>query len=82
MAPGLLTNRDYRLLWLILVTSGLALWLRILVTAQGLLDSEGDPWRVGLIGAIQLVVQIPALLWAAPSQTASTAKRLWSGPTA
>ena len=63
MAPGLLTNRDYRLLWLILVTSGLALWLRILVTAQGLLDSEGDPWRVGLIGAIQLVVQIPALLW-------------------
>lgn len=63
MAQGLLQNRDYRLLWGLLVASGIALWLRILGTAQALLESEGDPWRVGLIGAIQLVVQIPALLW-------------------
>ena len=63
MGQRLLHNRDYRLLWGLLVASGIALWLRILGTAQALLDSEGDPWRVGLIGAIQLVVQIPALLW-------------------
>ena len=63
MVQGLLRNRDYRLLWGLLVASSIALWLRILGTAQALLESEGDPWRVGLIGAIQLVVQIPALLW-------------------
>ena len=69
MAQGLLQNRDYRLLWGLLVASGIALWLRILGTAQALLESEGEPWRVGLIGAIQLGVQIPALLWGARSQT-------------
>ena len=63
MGQRLLHNRDYRLLWGLLVASGIALWLRILGTAQALLNGEGDPWRVGLIGAIQLVVQIPALLW-------------------
>lgn len=54
---------DYRWLWLILVCSGLALWLRIFATSQWLLDATGSAALVGLIGAVQLTVQIPALLW-------------------
>lgn len=55
--------RDYRLLWGILLASGLGLWLRILGTSQWLLEATGDPLMVGAIGVVQLVVQIPALLW-------------------
>ncbi len=55
--------RDYRLLWTILLTGSIALWLRILGTAQWLLDDTGSAMMVGLIGVVQLVVQIPALLW-------------------
>ena len=62
MGQRLLHNRDYRLIWGLLVASGIALWLRILGTAQALRIARGIP-GVGLIGAIQLVVQIPALLW-------------------
>lgn len=55
--------RDYRLLWTILLAGSVGLWLRILGTAQWLLDATGSPAMVGLIGVVQLVVQIPALLW-------------------
>lgn len=55
--------RDYRLLWTILLAGSVALWLRILGTAQWLLDDTGSAMMVGLIGVVQLVVQIPALLW-------------------
>ena len=55
--------RDYRLLWLVLVTSSMVLWMRILGTAQWLLDETGSAVLVGFIGVVQLVVQIPALLW-------------------
>lgn len=54
---------DYRWLWAILVASGLALWLRIFGTSQWLLEATGSAALVGLIGAVQLAVQIPALLW-------------------
>ncbi|MYK25900.1 MAG: MFS transporter, partial [Dehalococcoidia bacterium] len=37
--------------------------MRILVTAQWLFETTGSPAQLGLIGAVQLVVQIPALLW-------------------
>ncbi len=37
--------------------------MRILSTAQWLLDETGSAAMVGLIGVVQLVVQIPALLW-------------------
>lgn len=37
--------------------------MRILVTAQWLFEATGSPAQLGLIGAVQLVVQIPALLW-------------------
>ncbi len=55
--------RDYRLLWLVLVTSAMVIWMRILGTAQWLLDETGSAALVGFIGVVQLIVQIPALLW-------------------
>ena len=41
----------------------MVLWMRILGTAQWLLDETGSAVLVGFIGVVQLVVQIPALLW-------------------
>jgi predicted MFS family arabinose efflux permease len=38
-------------------------WLRILSTAQWLLEETGSAVLVGFIGVVQLVVQVPALLW-------------------
>ena len=38
--------------------------MRILSTAQWLLDETGSAYLVGLIGVVQLIVQIPAILWA------------------
>jgi MFS family permease len=58
------TYRDYRLLWMILVTGAIVSWMRILGTAQWLLDETGSAYLVGLIGVVQLVVQIPVTLWA------------------
>lgn len=55
--------RDYRLLWAALVTASIVIWMRILGTAQWLLDETGSATLVGFIGVVQLVVQIPALLW-------------------
>jgi len=57
------TYRDYRVLWAVLVTGSIVVWLRILGTAQWLLDETGSAVLVGMIGVVQLVVQIPALLW-------------------
>ncbi|MEM7079734.1 MAG: MFS transporter [Pseudomonadota bacterium] len=55
--------RDFTLLWVILITSGIGSWLRILGTAQWLLDHTNSAWLVGVIGLVQLVVQTPALLF-------------------
>ena len=55
--------RDFSLLWVILITSGIGSWLRILGTAQWLLDATESAWLVGVIGLVQLVVQTPALLF-------------------
>ena len=46
-----------------MVTTAVVFWLRILSTAQWLLDETGSAVLVGLIGVVQLVVQVPALLW-------------------
>lgn len=56
-------HRDYRLLWLIMVSASIVVWMRILGTAQWLLDETGSATLVGMIGVVQLLVQIPALLW-------------------
>lgn len=60
---GAFEYRDYRYLWATLITATMAVWLRILATAQWLLDETGSAVLVGFIGVVQLVVQIPALLW-------------------
>ena len=46
------------------MTGGVASWLRILGFSQWLLDETGLPFLVGLIGIVQLVVQLPSTLWA------------------
>lgn len=38
-------------------------WMRILVTSTWLFEETGSAAQLGLIGGVQLVVQIPALLW-------------------
>lgn len=55
--------RDFRFLWATGFLVTVSLWLRILATAQWLLDETDSEAAVGLIGLIQLFVQIPALLW-------------------
>lgn len=71
--------REYRLLWVILLAGGLGSWLRILATAQWLLDDTHSAMVVGLIGAVQLVVQIPALLWGGAFADRFDRKRLMTG---
>lgn len=46
-----------------MIATTIVLWLRILSTAQWLLDATGSAVLVGVIGVVQLVVQVPALLW-------------------
>ncbi len=61
---GAFKYRDYQLLWLTLMSGSIISWMRILGTAQWLLDETGSAYLVGLIGVVQLVVQIPFTLWA------------------
>jgi predicted MFS family arabinose efflux permease len=60
---GAFLYRDYRILWGAAFTATVVVWLRILSTAQWLLDETGSAALVGLIGVVQLLVQVPALLW-------------------
>ena len=61
---GAFLYRDYRLLWGTLMLGAMAVWIRILGTAQLLLDETGSAYWVGFIGVVQLMVQIPMTLWA------------------
>ena len=61
---GAFLYRDYRFLWVTLIASSIVVWMRILGTAQWLLDETGSAYLVGLIGVVQLVVQVPVTLWA------------------
>ena len=61
---GAFLYRDYRFLWVTLISSSIVVWMRILGTAQWLLDETGSAYMVGLIGVVQLVVQVPVTLWA------------------
>ena len=54
---------DFRIVWAAGLFATMALWMRILVTAQWLFEETGSAAQLGLIGGVQLVVQIPALLW-------------------
>ena len=70
--------RDYRLLWITLIASSIVVWMRILGTAQWLLDETGSAYLVGLIGVVQLVVQVPVTLWAGTLADRVDRKRLMS----
>lgn len=62
-ARGAFQYPDYRLLWVIHLSHEIVMGMRILVIAQWLLDTTGSAAILGLIGVVQLVVQIPALLF-------------------
>ncbi|MCY3881118.1 MAG: MFS transporter [Chloroflexi bacterium] len=57
------TFRDYRYLWATGLATVVSRWMRILVTAQWLFEETDSAALLGFIGGVQLVVQIPALLW-------------------
>lgn len=61
---GAFTYRDYRFLWVLMMSGAIATWMRILGTAQWLLDETGSAVMVGMIGVIQLIMEIPSTLWA------------------
>ena len=63
-AWGAFRYRDYRILWVLLISSSIMQWMRILGTSQWLLDETGSAYLVGLIGVVQLIVQFPMTLWA------------------
>ncbi len=75
-ATGVFKHRDYRLLWVILLAGGIGSWLRILGTAQWLLEDTDSAWLVGAIGLVQLIVQTPTLLWAGTLADRIDRKRL------
>ena len=59
---GAFRYRDYRLLWLLTMTGSIAVWMRILGSAQWLLEETGSAAMVGVIGVVQLVIQIQIFL--------------------
>ncbi len=75
---GAFLYRDYRFLWVTLIASSIVVWMRILGTAQWLLDETGSAYLVGLIGVVQLVVQVPVTLWAGTLADRGDRKRLMS----
>ena len=72
------TFRDYRILWVMLIIGSIAFWMRILGTAQWLLEETGSAYMVGLIGVVQLIVQLPITLWAGTLADRVDRKRLMS----
>ena len=73
---GALLYPDFRILWISLIIGSIAVWMRILGTAQWLLDETGSAYLVGLIGVVQLFVQVPVTLWAGTLADRVDRKRL------
>ena len=55
--------RDYRILWLSSVAGLVTMQMRMLVTAVWLYDVTGSGLQLGLLGVVQLAVQLPAILF-------------------
>src|SRR5690606_3775186 len=55
--------RDYRFLWVAGFTSTVAMWMRILSTTQWITNETGTPAALAIVGVVQLLVQIPSLLY-------------------
>lgn len=68
--------RDYQLLWGAMMSASIVVWLRIFATSQWLLETTGSAAVVGAIGVIQLIMQIPALLWGGTLADRMDRKRL------
>ena len=58
------------------MSASVVVWLRILSTAQWLYDETGSAALAGVIGVVQLLVQIPALLWGGAPADRVDRKRL------
>ena len=58
-----LAFRDYRVLWLSGVAQMVTMQMRTLVSGVWLYDVTGSGWLLGLLGGVQLVVQLPAILY-------------------
>ena len=54
---------DYRMLWLSGVAQMLTMQMRTLVSAVWLYDATGSGLQLGLLGGVQLLVQLPAILY-------------------
>lgn len=55
--------RQYRILWLATIAAILTAELRLVVTSVWLYEETGSAAQLGILGLIQLLVQIPALLF-------------------
>ena len=54
---------DYRTLWLSSVAGLIAMQMRILATGVWLYEATGSGLQLGLLGLVQLAVQLPAILY-------------------
>ncbi len=70
--------RDYRFLWLAAFASTMAMWVRILATTQWLQDETGTAAALAIVGIVQLIVQIPSLLYGGALSDKIDRKRLIS----
>ena len=55
--------RDYQILWLSSVCGMMTMQVRMLATAVWLYDVTGSGLQLGFLGAVQLTVQLPAILF-------------------
>jgi len=68
--------RDYRFLWLAAFMSTITMWIRILATTQWIEDETGTAAALGIVGIVQLFVQIPSLLYGGALSDKLDRKRL------
>tara|TARA_B100001971_G_scaffold164507_1_gene155027 strand:- start:1027 stop:2316 length:1290 start_codon:yes stop_codon:yes gene_type:complete len=55
--------RDYRILWFSSVASLITMQLRMLVAGVWLYDATGSGVQLGMLGVVQLAVQLPGILY-------------------
>ena len=58
-----LAFRDYRMLWLSGVAQMVTMQMRMLVSGVWLYEATGSGVQLGLLGVVQLVMQLPAILY-------------------
>lgn len=58
-----LAFRDYRMLWLSGVAQMITMQMRLLVSGVWLYEETGSGLQLGLLGIVQLAVQLPAVLY-------------------